>query len=480
MTTARPSTEPTIWRVIPVEETPRDSYPWILLGVVGIAVTGFGSLMTLVTVSLGTIAADLDTSVLTATWLLTGLMLAMAVGTPLGGKVSDGFGHKRVFMIGLGAMTAFMFLSAIASNITLLILWRVLFGVSGALLMPSSMALIMHAFPVEERAKALGWFQAAMTGGPTIGVVIGGPLIDMIGWRGIFVVFGGLALLALALGAVVVRPVQGHGKVVIDWLGTVLLGGGTLLVLLAIIRAAGGSRFDDPLLVGELVAALASFVLFGLWEPRAKAPLLDVRLFLRARFTTPLVASACNQFAYMGAFVLVPQLLQGPYGYSTGVAALIMLPRPGVFAVASPLGGWLATRIGERIPMVIGTATMIASMFAFAVGSDATMVWVVVLGLALSGVSAGVGSPAYQTLVANSVEAKDIGIANGMNQTMLWIGIIMGIQSMSAVAGEDPTAGRYKITFLFGAVVALIGLIAPIFVGSTKSTAGDEAGSAAR
>lgn len=463
MTQARPNTAPAVWQVIPVETPVGDRYKWRLLAVVGLAVTGFGSLMTLVTVSLGLIADDLNSDSVTALWLLTGLMLAMAVGTPLGGKISDAYGHKRVFMTGIGAMTVLMLLSAVAPNMSILIALRVLFGVAGAILMPSSMALVMHAFPIEERAKAVAYFQMAMTGGPTIGVVIGGPLIDVVGWRGIFLAFGGLALVSAVFGALIVKPVEGHGNVQIDVPGVLLLAAGTLQVLFGIIRIAGGTR--DLTLVFLLVSAAVSFVAFAAWELRARVPLLDVRLFLSARFTTPLVSSACNQFAYMGAFVLVPRLLESPYGYSTGIAALLMMPRPGIFAAASPIGGMLPPRIGFRIPMLIGTATMVCSMLAFALGAGGGALWLMIIGLSLSGLSAGIASPSYQTLVANSVDSKDIGIANGMNQTMLWIGIIMGIQSMGAFAGEDPSTATYRWTFMFGAGVALIGLLAPIFAG---------------
>ena len=135
----------------------------------------------------------------------------------------------------------------------------------------------------------------AMTGGPTIGVVVGGPLIDVIGWRGIFVVFGVLAFAATALGAVVVRPVKGHGNIQIDWLGTLLLAGGTLLILFGIIRAAGGAGVRDVTLLVLVGGALLCFVAFARWEMVAKAPLLDVRLFRRSQFVTPLVASACKR-----------------------------------------------------------------------------------------------------------------------------------------------------------------------------------------
>lgn len=91
------------------------------------------------------------------------------------------------------------------------------------------------------------------------------------------------------------------------------------------------------------------------------------------------------------------------------------------------------------------------------------------IGLMLSGVSAGIGSPAYQTLVANSVEDRDLGIANGMNQTVMFIGMILGIQSMLAIAGSDPSTERLRATFIFGASIAALGYVAPIFTGRRSS-----------
>lgn len=452
-------------------------YRWALLAVIGFAVLGFGSLMTLVSAALGTIAADLNTGVATTGWVMTGLMLAMAVSTPAGGKLGDRYGHRRMFMIGIVGMTAMMIANYWVPNIGSFIAVRVVFGLCGGMLMPSGMALLMHAFGPAERARAVGWFQFAMTGAPTIGVIAGGPLLNVFGWRGIFLMFGLIGMLGTVLAAFVVKPIPRGMRVPIDVLGALLLGGGTLLALWAITLVPTLTRAGTPVLSDQtftlmLAGSLICLVLFVLWERRATSPLLDLRLFRRVSFSLPLLSAACNQFAYMGAFIIVPTfLLQDGYGYSVGIAALLMVPRPGAFALASPLGGTLVTKIGARAPMFFGTTAMIGSMAAFAMGSD-PVGWgltLVMVGLVLSGVSAGFGSPAYQVLVANSVDDKDLGIANGMNQTVMWIGIITGIQSMLAFAGEDPSLGRLRATFAFGAIVAAFGFLAPIF--ATRRTA---------
>ena len=449
---------------------PPDSYRWRLLGVIGLAVLGFGSLMTLVGVSLTPIAEDLDTTLPTAGWVITGLMLAMAVSTPAGGKLADRFGHRRIFLIGIVGMTASMIANYWVPDIGTFIAVRVVFGLCGGLLMPSAMTLLMHAFGPAQRAQAVGWFQFAMTGAPTIGVVIGGPLLNVFGWRGIFLLFGVISLVSLVFAAAVVKPIPRGERVPIDILGALLLAGGMLLILWAITQVpmllrSGDALLSDQTLMMMVGGAVACFVLFVLWERRAPAPFLDLRLFRRASFTLPLLSAPANQFAYMGGFMVVPWVLQERYGFSVGVAAMLMVPRPGAFAVASPLGGTLVTKIGARIPMFFGTSAMIGSMIAFALGAK-PVGWglaAIMVGLVLSGVSAGVGSPAYQVLVANSVEDKDLGMANGMNQTVMWMGIILGIQSMLAFTGEDPSLGRLRATFLFGAAVAAIGYVAPLF-----------------
>lgn len=480
MSIAPSAVEPSVWRIEPQnigenQEHKRVGYRWLLLWVIGLSVLGFGSLMTLVTAALPTIAEDLNTTTATAGWVLTGLMLAMAVGTPAGGKLGDTYGHRNSFIAGLIGMTVTMVANYWVWNIGSFIAVRVLFGMSGALLMPNGMALLMHAFGAEERARAVGWFQFAMTGAPTIGVVVGGPLLDILGWRSIFAIFGVIGGIATVLAVFVVKPIPRGQRASIDWLGAFFLAAATLLVLLAITRIpqvsrAGESVITDLPILFLFASSIPLYVIFVLWEKRVARPLLDVRLFTKPTFALPLGSAACSQFAYMGAFVVIPSVLQGPYGYSVGAAALLMVPRPGVFAIASPLGGTLVTKAGMRLPMVIGSTAMICSMLAFAYGSNPANYGLVfiLIGLVLSGVSAGIGSPAYQTMVANSVEDSDLGIANGMNQTVMWMGMILGIQSMLAFAGADLSLGRLRATFVFAAAIAALGYSAPLFATKRK------------
>jgi MFS family permease len=454
-----------------------------LLLVVMLAVMAFGSLMTIVTVSLDKIAVDLDSSRATLTWMITGLMLAMAVCTPIGGKLGDIKGHRPIFLIGLAGGVVTTVASAVAWDPVSMITFRVLFGITGALVMPNGMALMMHAYGPARRATAMGWYQFAMTGAPTIGLVVGGPLIDIVGWRWIFAAFALISVIAALVGARLIRPTPRSANIPIDYLGAATLAAAVLAGLLMLTRASELLRsaslsavMTDVLVLTLLAACVIGIVAFVRVESSTPAPMLKLRYFRRRNFTMPMVSSSLAQFAYMGGFVVTPALLGGPYGLSVGAIALALAPRPGAFSLASPLGGYLATAIGERTPLVLGAVAMVASMATFAFASSMTGaagLTIIIVGLMLSGVSAGVSQPAVVSMVVGAVDPEDMGIANGMSQQILFIGIVSGIQTMNVFLGDQATTGRFTATFVFGGLVAGLGLLAALATGrSTGSMAG--------
>ncbi len=447
-------------------------YRRILLGIVMLAVMAFGSLMTIVTVSLDEIAGDLGSSRATLTWMITGLMLAVAVITPIAGKLGDIKGHRQMFLLGLAGGIVTTLLSAIAWDAVSMITFRVLFGVTGAFVTPNGMALMMHAYGPKRRATAMGWYQFAMTGAPTIGLVAGGPMIDIVGWRWIFVAFAGVSLTALVIGWRLIRPTERQVGVSIDYLGAATLAAAVLAGLLALTRISTlmgeegvAAAAGDPMGLG-----LVALCLLGIWafiavERRIDSPMLKLQYFKRRGFTMPMLSSSASQFAYMGGFVVTPALLGSQYGYSVGAIALILAPRPGAFSLASPIGGYLASALGERRPIIMGSVFMVSSMLAFTAASSMVGpvgLALIIGGLMLSGISAGISQPAVASMVVGAVDRHDVGIANGMTQQIMMIGIVSGIQTMNVFLGDDTSPERFQATFLVGATVAAAGLLAAI------------------
>ncbi len=445
-------------------------YRTILLVVVMLAVTAFGSLMTLITVALDDMGADLGASRVTMTWAITGLMLTMAVATPMAGTLGDVHGHRKVLLLGLFGGAIATILCGLAWDALSLIGFRVLFGFFAALVNPNAMSLMMHAYGKERRATAVGWFQFAVTGAPTIGLIAGGPLIDATGWRVIFFAFGALSLVAFAVGLPLLRPIPRLEGRPLDVRGGTSLGLAVLAVLLAITEFVSG-RFGvvGALYVGAAVVMVALFINA---ERTVASPMLKLDYFARRNFTLPLLSAAAVQFAYMGGFVITPALLTRRYGWSTGAIALLMMPRPGAFSLASLAGGWLPGRIGFRKPVMFGAVSMAASMIVFAAAAPftgAVGITLIVTGLILSGVASGLSQPAIAALAVDAVDDADMGIANGMNQQMTFVGIVAGIQTMNVLIGDSSDSSRFVSTYLVGLAFALLGLVAAAFVRDERT-----------
>ncbi len=450
------------------------AYQRVLLLLVMASVMAFGSMMTIVTVALGRLATDLDSSRATLTWAVTGLMLAMAVATPLAGKLGDVRGHRKIFLIGLGGCAITTVACGLAWDGTSLIAFRALFGLAGALVVPNSMSLMMHAYGPQRRATAMGWFQFAMTGAPTIGLVIGGPLIDRIGWRNLFFAFAVITAAALVASVRLLRPTPVRASHHIDYRGGITLAVTVLAALLAITRITVLLRDDGPAaavadgLFWLLVAAAAlAFAAFVRTERRAAEPMLRLEYFSRPNFTLPMVSMALVQFAYMGGFVVVPALLEDQYLWSLGAIALLLAPRPATFSLTSPLGGYLPGRVGQKPPIVFGALAMMASTAAFvlASGFDSGFgIALILAGLILAGAAAGISQPSVMAMVVDNVDEGDTGIANGMTQQITFIGIVVGVQGMNVLAGDNATPGRFALTFGVGLVASVAGLILALLI----------------
>lgn len=439
-----------------------------------LAVTAFGSLMTLVTVALGDIAADLGTSRATMTWAITGLTLSMAVATPIAGTLGDRHGHRRILYIGLAGGALTTLLSAMAWSAMSLIAFRVLFGLFSACVNPNAMALMMHAYGPERRATAVGWFQFGMTGAPTLGLIVGGPLIDAAGWRAIFVVFAGLNALAFVVALRAVRPIPRQEGRPVDVAGAGLLGLGVLAGLLAITRVATGIRengaidaLTDPIAGALVLSTVGALYAFVRVERHVAAPMLNIDYFHQRSFSMPLLSGAALQFAYMGGFVVTPALLETRYGWTIGAIALLMMPRPGAFSLASPFGGWLPSRIGLRLPVVFGAVSIMVAMVAFGVAgllTNGVGIALIVAGLVLTGFGAGISQPSIGALTVDSVDPEDMGIANGMNQQVTFVGIVAGIQTMNVFVGDNASGSQFFATYMVGFVVAALGAVAALAI----------------
>ncbi|MGZ8751640.1 MAG: MFS transporter, partial [Acidimicrobiia bacterium] len=398
------------------------------------------------------------TSPETLTWAVTGPWLVLALAMPIFGKLGDVRGHRRIYLWGFAGFTAGAALTALAFSGPTFIAARIIGSVPGAAIGPTSMALIMRAFPESERVKAMGWWALVGAGAPVIGLVAGGPLVEAFGWRWLFIVQIPLSLVALLAAIVVLHETPRRARESIDLAGAFTIGSATVSALLGLTFGAQ-LGWTDPIVIVLFALSPISLWAFVRCERRAEHPLLPLAFFRRRDFTASLVAQFGSNFAYMGGFIITPLLMDTRFGFTVAATSLAMTVRPLSNSIASPVGGYVAARVGERRAAMFGTVLITVSMVAFALGAASGGLVFVFAALLLSGIGLGSSSPSLITVVANTVGPDDLGVANAAQQMVSQIGVVAGIQVLSTIQDGSDASGPFVAAYLAGTVLAAVGVL---------------------
>jgi MFS family permease len=332
------------------------------------------------------------------------------------------------------------------------------------------MALINTTFPRERRAQAMGYWTLVMAGGPVLGVVVGGPVVEYLSWRLIFVAQVPIALIGLFVAIVLLPDTEREEPAPFDLAGTLLLAaavGGALVGL----NQGPEMGWTSPLVVAGFALAPVLLVCFVSVERRALDPLLPLRYLQKRNVRLPLVVEFTNNFAYMGGFILTPLLLEQVLGYGETKAGLLSIARPLCFSLAGPIAGYLTVRTGERRAATFGTLCIACSMVGMSLVSPSSTDLLIVVALALSGIGAGATLPAMASSIANAVDDRDLGVIGAAQQMVSQLGAVAGIQilqtiqvSREVVVGEVDAFGQ---AFLTAGGVALVGTMCALAVRST-------------
>jgi MFS family permease len=430
---------------------------WATLFVVLAGLFTTSATITILVVSLETIATDLNSSVSVLNWSITGPMLAFGVVGPAYGKIGDLYGHKKVYVFGLLFAGIFAGLTAVAWNATSMVVFRLLSATAGSATGPAAMAYVNRLFEPNERVRPLGLWSFVTAGAPVLGVVIGGPVIAAIGWRMIFIVQAPLLLGAAMLAWYLLPQTTRSKSVKFDVKGSVTLGFGATLFLLTINRGHSWG-WTSPAILVFAVLSLSSLWLFIRTERVAEAPLMPLHWLRTPNIILPIAIQSLINFAYMGGFIVVPQMLERGLGYSASHVGWLIIARPLTFSITAPLASFFTMRAGERKSGVIGACAVIASMLILSSLASGSSDLLVVLGLGLSGIGFGIAAPALTALVANAVDDETIGVAGAMQQLLSQMGAVLGSTVMISVhemtVGSTTVVRSYGIALLFGAGTA--------------------------
>jgi MFS family permease len=419
--------------------------------------------ITLLVVVLDTVARDLDSSVSVVSWSITGPMLVFAVVGPAFGTLGDLFGHKRVFVGGLLGAGIFAGLAAFAPNATMLIVLRTLSAACGSATGPSAMAFTSRMFEPHERVRPLAMWSFVTAGAPVLGVVAGVPLVTTVGWRVIFFVQAPLCVLGALIAWWLLRDTEKRPGAKFDVTGALSLGIGAAALLLAINRA-GVLGWNSPFVITTFVVAMLLLYLFVSVERRVEAPMVPPHWFRTRNVAFPVLSQSLANFGYMGAFMIVPQMLQEGAGLALATVGWLIIARPLTFAVVAPLAARVTMRTGERFAGMFGAMTVFTSLIILSTVRVGTPLWLIAFGLALSGLGLGVASPAMSALLANAVDDSQLGAASAMQQLVSQMGALLGATVMISVqlaTSEQGVLPSYANALVVGAGLCVVaGLLA--------------------
>ncbi|HEY9523071.1 MAG TPA: DHA2 family efflux MFS transporter permease subunit [Thermopolyspora sp.] len=417
-------------------------HPWLTLVAVSLGVMMVLLDSTVVAIANPVIAKDLNASLADLQWVTSGYLLALAVFLITAGKLGDLFGHKRVFLLGIAGFALSSLAIGLTTSITWVIAFRVLQGLFGALLQPASLALLRISFPGERLNVAFGVWGAIMGLSSAAGPIVGGLLVENVSWQSVFFINVPIGVLALAVGGWVLMESRAGILSKIDYLGVLLLSGAMFCLIWAIIKAPE-QGWGDARTLGFFAGAVVLGLVFVFWQGRAREPLLPLSMFANVSVSVGTILMILMAFAMFGAMFFVTFFFQGVHGLSPLESGLRLLPMSAGMIVASPLAGLALSKLGPRIPMVVGMLiTAVAMVLMARLGIEATFfessVPFALLAFGLSPVMVG----ATQVIVGNSAEELS-GVAGGVQQSAMQVGgslgtAILGVLISSRVAAVLP------------------------------------------
>ena len=433
----------------------RTDYPKVVLfsALFGTATSSYP--VTVLSASLPRVAQDLGTSDDSVTWVLAAPLLAFAVITPIAGKLGDLHGHRRTYLGSflLGGVLAL--LTALSWNVGSLIFMRTLAQAATAAAGPSAMAIILSVYGRKERSKALGLWMAVVAVSPAIGVVTGGPLIEWLGWRTLFVVQGLLVIAALLIGARTLPETEKQSDVSFDIPGALTLGIGVGGIVIAVNRGILWG-WQHPFVMSAVVISPLALLAFRTIENRTKMPLLPPDLMAKSDFTTPIAVQAVLQAAYMGAMIIAPFLLERRWGFRPTVIGLLMLPRPLAFAVAARLGGNHDLDKGARRISITGSLVFAIAMLIAGIGAQQKWLLIFILGAGLAGAGSGYIRATIANAATSAAGDQDLGVAGGSLNMLQMVGGTIGITLATAMLGTSTSGSRFMAIHLAAGMTALL------------------------
>jgi EmrB/QacA subfamily drug resistance transporter len=390
-------------------------------------------------------------------WVINGYLLPLGALLLIGGAAGDLYGRRRLLILGTAVFALASAVCAAAPNLTWLLFGRIVQGIGAALLLPNSLAILGATFSGEERGRAIGIWAAVGAGAGAVGPLIGGWLIDIVGWRAIFFLNLPIALAALILAARYVPDDRVQERPALDLAGATLVAAGLAAMTWGLTVASAAKAMSSAAAIA-LAGGAAMFGLFLLVEARrGNAAMMPLALFQSRSFVGLTLLTFLLYGALGGVLVLVPYVLIEASKYSATMAGAALLPFPLMIAATSSWMGRVAARIGPRLQLSLGPVIVAAGfLLSMSIGGDGSYLTTTFPAILVMSLGMACAAAPLTTAVLSSVDREHTGVASGLNSAVARIGGLIATALASAVltARGAELVDWYQTAALIGAGVA--------------------------
>lgn len=448
------------------------NHPRSILTVVLLGVFAFALLQSMVNPLLSELQENLHTTQSGATWIITTFLLSAAVFTPLLGRLGDQYGKDRMLVVSLTAMAIGALTSAVAPNIGVMIVGRIIQGIGGGVL-PLAVGIIRDEVPPDRLPTAIGTTASLTAVGGGLGLVLAGPLTDALGVRSLFWIPMIPTAIAAAAAHFLIPPSPSRQAGPVAWLASLLLAGWLVSLLLTLSEAPNWG-WSSHIVIGLLAAAVVLAAAWILVELRSASPLVDMRMMgIPAVWTTNLVSllfgvGLFSVFGFLPLFVQTPPETGYGFGASVTQAGLLLLPMTAMMFVSGFVSPRLTHRFGPRLVITASAGLNVIALVVLTFAHDHR--WQVLVAMVLLGAAFGTVFTAMSNAIVAAVRPHETGVANGVNMNVRTIGgslgvaLVGGIVSAHTPAGASPSEDGYTYGFAALTAVAVAAVLAALLV----------------
>ena len=421
--------------------------------------------------ALPTLIKEFNTSYELVTWTVTACMLFMTAVMPLAGKLSDVFGRKRLYIVGVATFIVGSLAASFSWDIYSLIVFMAIQGIGAGIVLPSALSTMNDAAPANQRGKTMSVLMAMASLAMVVGPNIGGFLIQNFGWRTIFYVNIPIGILSLIL-AFKFRESHGETNQHIDFVGSLLLIGSIAAMLLALVRFET-LPFTDVTVFPLFIVSILLFVFLILYEQRVSEPILDIPLLRKSKVLSLNIAVLFTGLSMFTAVTYVPTFAQLVLKMNVQDSGALLTPLSITLLVMGILGGVLLDKFGAKRMLLIGSPILSAGLLGLAYYvTDPISLSV---ALVIMGVGLGFTYSAFQILMLSFMPKNETGTGVGILNTFRGIGGTMGpvMGSFflgSALSGTITFDHAFSNVFLFGTAVSIVAVILLVVVAIMDKT----------